>query len=72
LFAGEVILDQPITSISPLAAQSDDRKRYLVLEGEYPTKVGHVTVLDADHPNRKGARSVYGFLLTDYFERGQP
>jgi hypothetical protein len=73
LFPGEVILDQPITSISPLAAPSVvDRKRYLVLEMEYPTKVGYVTVLDADQPNRKGARSVYGFLLTDYLERGQP
>jgi hypothetical protein len=72
LFAGEVILDRPITSISPLAAPSGDGKRYLVLEMEYPTKVGYVTVLDANQPNRKGARSVYGFLLTDYLERGQP
>jgi hypothetical protein len=72
LFAGEVILDQGIASISPLSAPSADGKRYLVLEMQEATKVGYVTVLDADQPDRKGARSVYGFLLTDYLERGQP
>jgi hypothetical protein len=35
-------------------------------------KVGYLTVLDADQPDRKGARSAYGFLLTDYLERGKP
>jgi hypothetical protein len=72
LFAGEVILDQPIAGISPLTAPSADGTRYLVLEMQDPTKVGYVTVLNADQPDRQGARSVYGFLLTDYLERGQP
>jgi hypothetical protein len=72
LFAGEVILDRTIAGISPMAAPSADGKRYLVLEMQDPTSVGYVTVLDADQPDRKGARSAYGFLLTDYLERGQP
>ena len=72
LFAGEVIVDRTITSISPLARQSTDGRRYLVLEMDDPMNVGYVTVLDADQPDRKGARSAHGFLLTDYLERGQP
>ena len=72
LFAGEVILDRTIAGISPMAVPSADGKRYLVLEMQDPTSVGYVTVLDADQPDRKGARSAYGFLLTDYLERGQP
>jgi hypothetical protein len=72
LFAGEVILDRTIVGVSPMAAPSADGKRYLVLEMQDPTSVGYVTVLDADQPDRKGARSAYGFLLTDYLERGQP
>ena len=60
------------TSFWSLTAPSVDGTRYLVLEMEDPTKVGYLTVLNADQPDRKGARSVYGFLLTDYLERGQP
>jgi len=75
LFAGEVILDQTIKSISPLAQPSADGIRYLVLGMDDPTdakSVGYVTVLNADQPDRKGARSAYGFFLTDYLERGTP
>jgi hypothetical protein len=68
----EVILDQTIVSITPLASKSGDGKRHLVLEMYDPMNVGYLTVLDADQPDRKGARSAYGFLLTDYLERGQP
>jgi hypothetical protein len=72
LFSAEVLLDQPIASISPLANKSADGKRYVVLEMQDPMKLGYLTVLNADQPDRKGARSAYGFLLTDYFQRGQP
>jgi len=72
LYSGEVILDQTITSISPLAKPSTDGKRYLVLEMYDPMSLGYLTVLYADQPDRKEARSAYGFLLSDYFKRGQP
>ena len=72
LFSAEVLVDQPIASISPLASKSADGKRYVVLEMQDPMNLGYLTVLNADQPDRKGARSAYGFLLTDYFERGQP
>jgi hypothetical protein len=72
LYSGEVVVDRTITNIVPLAAKSADGKRHLVLEMEDPTNVGYVTVLYADQPDRKAARSAYGFLLTDYLERGQP
>ena len=72
LFSAEVLVDQPIASISPLASKSADGKRYVVLEMQDPMSLGYLTVLNADQPDRKGARSAYGFLLTDYFERGQP
>jgi hypothetical protein len=72
LYSGEVIVDRTIANILPLAKKSTDGKRYLVLEMADPMNVGYVTVLDADQPDRKGARSAYGFLLTDNFQRGQP
>lgn len=72
LFSAEVLLDQSIASISPLATKSADGIRYVVLEMNDPMKLGYLTVLNADQPDRKGARSAYGFLISDYFERGQP
>jgi hypothetical protein len=72
LYSGEVIVDRTIANILPLAKKSADGNRYLVLEMLDPMNVGYVTVLNADLPDRKGARSAYGFLLTDTFQRGQP
>ena len=72
LFSSQVLVDQSIVSISPLASKSADGKRYVVLEMYDPMKLGYLTVLDADQPDRKGARSAYGFLISDYLERGQP
>jgi hypothetical protein len=72
LYSGEVIVDRTIANILPLAKKSADGNRYLVLEMLDPMNVGYVTLLNADLPDRKGARSAYGFLLTDTFQRGQP
>jgi hypothetical protein len=73
LSTGEVLLDQPIMNVLPLdKASPADGKRYVVIEQSDPDKVGNVTVLDADAPDRTGARTAYGFLLTNYLTRGQP
>jgi len=72
LYIGTVWLDQPVTYIVPLALPSSDGHRYLVLGHSDPSSVGNITVFDADNPDRATARTAYGFLFSDYLERGQP
>jgi len=69
---GETWLDQPIISITPLVAPSADGRRYLVVGHDDPNRLGNLTFLDADRPDRATARTAHGFLLTDYLEREQP
>jgi hypothetical protein len=75
LVTGEVVLDDQPTSLIPLSKPSSDGHRYLIVENSgYSTQLffGDITVLDADAPTRKTARSLKGFFLTDSLERGQP
>jgi len=72
LSTGEIWLDQNITNIIPLGQASSDGHRYLAVEQDDANKVGNVTLVDADNPDRTSARTAYGFLLTNYLERGQP
>jgi hypothetical protein len=67
-----VWLDQPIDSITALAKPSGDSHRYLVLENSDPNSYGSLTFLDADNPDRAGARSARGFLFTDTLARTAP
>jgi len=67
-----VWLDQNVTAIHALAAQSADSHRYLVVEQSDPDSIGNLTFLDADKPDRATARTAYGFLFSNYLERGQP
>lgn len=66
LDTGEVRLDAPIAQILPLAPGAGGQKVALV----HPSQTGHVTVLDAEAPERGTARSIRGFLLWDLIERG--
>jgi hypothetical protein len=72
LATGETWLDQAITRIIPLAKPASDGKRYLVALHNDPDRIGNLTVLDAEQPDRAGARTGYGFLFTSYLEREQP
>jgi hypothetical protein len=72
LATGEVWLDQSIADVLPLGQASSDKHRYLVVDQNDPNSVGNVTFLDADNPDRTTARTAYGFLLTNYLERGNP
>jgi hypothetical protein len=73
LAIGDVYLDQTIASILPLAkASSVGGPRFLVVGQSDPQNIGNITVLDADNPNRATARTAYGFLFSNYLERGQP
>jgi hypothetical protein len=65
-------LDQTITSIQALDSKSVDGHRYLVVEQRDPDRIGNLTFLDADQPDRAWARTAYGFLFSNYLERGQP
>jgi hypothetical protein len=65
-------LDQNITSIQALGTKSVDGHRYLVVGQSDPNHIGNLTFLDADKPDRASARTAYGFLFTNYLERGQP
>ena len=67
-----VWLDQNITSIQALDQASADGHRYLVVGQSDPNQIGNLTFLDADHPDRATARTAYGFLFSNYLERGQP
>jgi len=67
-----VWLDQNITSIQALDAKSSDGHRYLVVGQSDPDNIGNLTFLDADKPDRATARTAYGFLFSNYLERGQP
>ena len=72
LAPASIWLDQTITSIQALNQTSTDGHRYLVVEQEYQDTIGNLTFLDADHPDRATARTAYGFLFSNYLERGQP
>jgi hypothetical protein len=69
----ETWLDQPIADIVPLTSISPGTTtRYLVVRHNDPASVGNLTLLDAEAPTRASARTAYGFLLTNYLDRGQP
>lgn len=75
LVTGEVVLDDNPSTLIPLHKASSDGHRYLIVENASNSThlfFGNITVLDADAPTRKTARSLKGFLLTDSLERGQP
>jgi hypothetical protein len=65
-------LDQAITTIQALGTKSVDGHRYLVVGQSDPNQIGNLTFLDADNPDRATARTAYGFLFSNYLERGQP
>ncbi len=65
-------LDQYIVGIHALNQTSTDGHRYLAVEQNDPNAIGNLTFLDADAPDRATARTAYGFLFSDYLERGQP
>jgi len=67
-----VWLDQTITRIQALDSKSVDGHRYLVIGQPDPDGIGNLTFLDADKPDRASARTAYGFLYSNYLERGQP
>lgn len=67
LAPGEVRLDAPATAILPLSRAADGKSRLVVAHGNHPG--GHLTILDADNPERATARSIQGFLLRDLLER---
>lgn len=75
LVTGEVVLDSVPSMLIPLPKASSDGHRYLVVgktNSSNSPSFGDITILDADAPTRKTARSLKGFLLTDSLERGQP
>jgi hypothetical protein len=65
LATGNVRLDHNTQSVLPVTANG---KRLLVVD--HGGVGGSITILDADKPARSTARSVQGFLFTDYLERG--
>ena len=67
-----VWLDQEITSIQALGTKGVDGVRHLVVGHGDPDGIGNLTFLDADHPALATARTAYGFLLSNYLDRGQP
>ena len=67
-----VWLDQGITNIQALGTKGVDGIRHLVVSHSDPDSIGNLTFLDADHPARATARTAYGFLLSNYLDRGQP
>ena len=69
LMASEVRLDLPAQAVLPLQ-RSADGKRFVVVDHIWPG--GGITVLDADNPERETARSLLGFLYTDFFDRSRP
>jgi hypothetical protein len=75
LASNAIPLDQQISSIQALNTKSADAIRYLVVDHSNPSdpnQIGNLTFLDADKPDRTTARTAYGFLLSNYLERGQP
>jgi hypothetical protein len=69
LGAGEVRLDAPVRGVLPLEPGKDGRSHVVV---DHPAAGGHLTVLDAEKPERATARSLVGFLFADLFERRVP
>jgi hypothetical protein len=65
-------LDQTITGIQALAQPSSDQIRHLVVSHSDPDSIGNLTFLNADTPDRTTARTAYGFLFSNYLDRGQP
>ena len=60
----EVLLDAPIEYVVPFFSAG----RIAVL---HPSRVGHLTVLDADKPTRDAARAVRGFLAAGLLDQGE-
>jgi hypothetical protein len=69
LTAQEVRLDLPVQAVLPLAAPAAG-KRFVVLD--HASQGGALTVIDADNPERKTARSLIGFFHTNLLDRSQP
>jgi hypothetical protein len=69
LAADEVRLDLGVQGVLPLPATAAG-KRLVVVDHGLPG--GGLTVLDADRPERKTARSLLGFMYTDVLQRGAP
>lgn len=67
LAADEVRLDQAVSAVLPLGPSADGH-RYVVVD--HGRGDGDITVLDADAPTRKTARSLIGFFYTDLLSRG--
>jgi hypothetical protein len=67
LAPGEVRLDAPVAAVLPLARAADGKSRVVVVHAG--SAAGHLTVLDADAPDRATARVIKGFLLQDLLER---
>jgi hypothetical protein len=72
LITNLVWLDQPISDIQALAGTGAGKPRYLVVSHADPDKVGNITFLNANAPDRATARTAYGFLYTNYLTRAQP
>jgi hypothetical protein len=69
LTAEEVRLDMSVNAVLPLAASAGGR-RFVVLD--HARDGGAITVVDADKPERKTARSLIGFLHTNLLDRSRP
>ncbi len=73
LAPASIWLDQNITSIQALDQPSTvGGTRYLVVGQDDPDGIGNLTFLDADKPDRATTRTAYGFLFSNYLDRGQP
>lgn len=73
LAPASIWLDQNITSIQALDQPSTvGGPRYIVVGQDDPDRIGNLTFLDADKPDRATARTAYGFLYSNYLDRGQP
>jgi hypothetical protein len=73
LAPASIWLDQNVTNIQALDQPSTvGGTRYLVVGQDDPYGIGNLTFLDADKPDRATARTAYGFLFSNYLDRGQP
>jgi hypothetical protein len=62
----EVRLDAPVASAGLVGGSTVTRLAVL-----HPSLLGHVTLLDADKPSRKTARSLRGFVFDGILDRGE-
>jgi hypothetical protein len=69
LTATEVRLDMSARSVMPLAA-APGGGRFVVVDHESAS--GSITVIDAEKPERRTARSLVGFLYSGFLDRSKP